>query len=192
MKCASCTEKNCRFDKDCTNIKEEIKNSYDSNEIELMKVAGEVEASYYMQKTRIEELIIFSKKMNYKKLGLAFCVGLERETFQINEILKKHFKVYSVCCKVCGIDKDEYGIDKIQENSSESMCNPLAQAKLLNKKGTDINIIIGLCLGHDMIFTEHSQAPVTTLTVKDRVLAHNPLGAIYSRYYVNKLLNSDL
>lgn len=31
--------------------------------------------------------------------------------------------------------------------------------------------------------TKHSQAPVTTLVVKDRVLAHNPAGALYSAYY---------
>ena len=29
--------------------------------------------------------------------------------------------------------------------------------------------------------------PVTTLVVKDRLLAHNPLGAIYSRYWKKKL-----
>ncbi|MCK9151111.1 DUF1847 domain-containing protein [Methanobacterium alcaliphilum] len=192
MKCASCTEKSCRFDKDCTNIKEKVRNSYTNDEIGLMKAAGEVEARYYMQKTRIEEIIIFSKKMNYKKLGLAFCVGLERETYKINKILEKHFKVYSVCCKVCGIDKDEYDIDKIQRGSWESLCNPLAQAEILNKKDTDINIAIGICLGHDMLFSKHSRAPVTTLIVKDRVLAHNPAGAIYSKYYMNKILNSDL
>ncbi|OPY27009.1 MAG: hypothetical protein A4E27_00631 [Methanobacterium sp. PtaU1.Bin242] len=66
------------------------------------------------------------------------------------------------------------------------MCNPLGQASFLNRENTDLNIIIGLCIGHDLLFTEHSKAPVTTLVVKDRVLAHNPLGAIYSKYYQNK------
>jgi len=42
---------------------------------------------------------------------------------------------------------------------------------------------VGLCVGHDMLFTRHSRAPVTTLVVKDRVLAHNPAGALYSGYY---------
>ena len=32
-------------------------------------------------------------------------------------------------------------------------------------------------MGHDILFTKHSKAPVTTLAVKDRVLTHNPLGA---------------
>ena len=46
-----------------------------------------------------------------------------------------------------------------------------------------MNILVGLCVGHDMLFTKHSKAPVTTFIVKDRVLAHNPAGAIYSGYY---------
>jgi len=69
------------------------------------------------------------------------------------------------------------------------MCNPIGQATFLNQKKTDLNIIIGLCIGHDILFSNHSKAPVTTLAVKDRVLAHNPLGAIYSHYYLNKISN---
>ena len=60
----------------------------------------------------------------------------------------------------------------------------MGQALVLNKEKTDLNVILGLCIGHDILFTQHSQAPVTTLAVKDRVLAHNPLGAIYSNYYL--------
>jgi uncharacterized metal-binding protein len=39
-----------------------------------------------------------------------------------------------------------------------------------------------------MIFTIVSKAPVTTLIVKDRLLAHNPAGALYSKYIRNKML----
>ena len=69
----------------------------------------------------------------------------------------------------------------------EAMCNPMAQSLLLNRAGTQLNIILGLCIGHDIIFTQNSKAPVTTLVVKDRVLAHNPVGALYSRYWRNKI-----
>ncbi|WP_274596750.1 DUF1847 domain-containing protein [Desulfurobacterium thermolithotrophum] len=51
-----------------------------------------------------------------------------------------------------------------------------------------MNVIVGLCIGHDMLFQMHSRAPVTTLIVKDRVLAHNPVGALYSNYYKRKLI----
>lgn len=186
MKCALCLKKECLQNKDCTNI-EKVKNSYSESELSMMKTAAEIEAQFYMKKTRIEEAILFAKKMEYKKIGLAFCVGLSDESAKIHQAFKKYFEVYSVCCKVCGIDKTECNLDKINENSKESMCNPLGQAEILNEKETDLNIVIGLCIGHDILFTHHSNSPSTTLVVKDRVLAHNPLGAIYSRYYQNLL-----
>jgi uncharacterized metal-binding protein len=190
LNCAVCPEKECRNGKDCLKLAEEMKELYGEREISLIKAAASVEAEYYMKKTRIEEIILFGEKMGYKKIGLAFCIGLEKESREIYSIFKEHFKVYSTCCKVCGIDKTEFDLDKIDKTRDEIMCNPIAQASFLNKKKTDLNIIIGLCIGHDILFTEHSEAPVTTLAVKDRVLAHNPLGAIYSNYYRNKLNKS--
>ena len=67
------------------------------------------------------------------------------------------------------------------------ICNPLGQAELLNRIGTDINVIVGLCMGADCVFTKASKAPVTTLFVKDRSLANNPVGALYSNYYLAEL-----
>jgi len=44
-------------------------------------------------------------------------------------------------------------------------------------------------VGHDSFLYRYSDAFVTTLVVKDRVLAHNPAGALYCAggYYKNKL-----
>jgi uncharacterized metal-binding protein len=69
------------------------------------------------------------------------------------------------------------------------MCNPIGQALLLNNENTDLNIILGLCVGHDSLFIKYSNAPVTVFAVKDRVLAHNPLGALYlaDSYYKDRL-----
>lgn len=38
-----------------------------------------------------------------------------------------------------------------------------------------------------LYFNKACPGPVTTLVVKDRLLAHNPLGAVYSRYWRRKL-----
>lgn len=65
----------------------------------------------------------------------------------------------------------------------EAACNPLLQAELLNQAETGINIIIGLCVGHDMLFTMNSNAPVTTLIVKDRFTGHNPVVSLYTEYH---------
>jgi uncharacterized metal-binding protein len=41
----------------------------------------------------------------------------------------------------------------------------------------------------DTLFIKYSQAPVTVFAVKDSMLAHNPLGAIYPGHYFSKRLN---
>jgi len=203
MNCAGCKEKACYKGKDCTEIAENAKEAYkgDAEVLKSLRVSARIESRYYMKKTRIEELIVYAKEMGYKKLGVAFCIGLEREAEIICDILSQHFDVSSVCCKVCGIDKSYFELERLQtqtlgkfdQNASlkdievEAMCNPIGQAMILNKEKTDLNIILGLCIGHDILFTKYSEAPVTTLAVKDRVLAHNPLGAIYSGYHLKKI-----
>lgn len=46
---------------------------------------------------------------------------------------------------------------------------------------------MGLCVGHDSLFYKHAKAVTTTLVVKDRVLVHNPVMALYTAegYYAN-------
>lgn len=41
------------------------------------------------------------------------------------------------------------------------------------------------------LFVKYSEAPITVFAVKDRVLAHNPLGVIYQAdsYYKDKLFS---
>ena len=183
--CAHCDGKECYEGKDCYGIADELRSSYSPTEITSMRVSGDIEAEHYMKMTRIEELALFDEKMNMRKLGIAFCVGLSQEARTISDILeKKGFEVHSVCCKVCGIDKRELGVTRMGEGEErEAVCNPIGQALCLERCGTDLNIIVGLCMGHDILFTKRSHAPVTTLIVKDRVLSHNPAGAIYTGYY---------
>jgi len=141
-----------------------------------------VEGQYYCKEIRLGETIHFAKKLGYRKIGLAFCIGLSEEANIIEEVLSKHFEVLSVCCKVCGIDKKDFDLVQISSEEYEVMCNPAGQAQLLNDAKTELNVICGLCVGHDAIFSKVSKAPVTTLIAKDRVLAHNPVGAVYCQY----------
>ena len=47
-----------------------------------------------------------------------------------------------------------------------------------------------LCVGHDTLFIKHSEAPVTYLIVKDRVLGHNPAAALYTaKFYYKRVLD---
>ena len=137
---------------------------------------------------RIKEIIEFGKLVHAKKLGVAFCAGLHDEAARIVTILEKAgFTVASVRCKCGAVDKTKLNVAKEYKigdpSKFEAACNPIVQAKLLNDAGTDINIIVGLCVGHDMLFTMNSKAPVTTLIVKDRLLGHNPVIALYSDYH---------
>lgn len=151
--------------------------------------AAQVEGQYYGQLTRVEEIIVFAKKINAKKIGIASCMGLIQESKIFEKVLRVNgFDPYGVICKVGAADKTKVGVreeDKIRPNNHESVCNPIMQAKLLNREGTDLNVVCGLCVGHDSLFIKHSEAPVTYLIVKDRVLAHNTAGALYTNgsYY---------
>ena len=181
--CAQCESKECRDGKDCFSQAPNHKQLYqDDKTAELHRAASAIEGRYYGKEARLGEIILFAKELGYEKIGLAFCIGLSEEAKVIDEILSKHFEVVSVCCKVCGIDKKDFELQQISSERQEVMCNPAGQAQLLNNAETQLNVICGLCVGHDAIFAKASDAPVTTLIAKDRVLAHNPAGAIYSRY----------
>lgn len=187
MKCALCDKKDCYTGKDCVRLKGEVEKRYTGEDLRSMEVSTSIESRYYLEKTRLEELILYAKGMNYQRIGIAFCIGMEKEAKIIHKILENDFEVHSVCCKVCGIDKDQFGLEKLHSKEGvEAMCDPVGQAMVLNNEGTQMNVILGLCMGHDILFTKHSEAPVTTVAVKDRVLAHNPLGAIYSDYYLKR------
>jgi len=181
--CAQCESKECRDGKDCFSKAGNHRQLYQDSDIaEIHKAASAIEARHYGKETRLGEVILLGKQLGYQRIGLAFCIGLSEEAKIIAEILSKHFKVVSVCCKVCGIDKKDFDLPQIFSGNKEVMCNPAGQAQLLNDAKTQLNILCGLCVGHDAIFSKVSDAPVTTLIAKDRVLAHNPAGAIYSRY----------
>jgi uncharacterized metal-binding protein len=139
---------------------------------------------------RILELIQFAQKCGYKKLGLAFCVGLPNEARILTDILENNgFEVVSVCCKVGAIPKESIGIKPEEKiggaDKWESMCNPITQAEILNSEKVDLAIMLGLCIGHDTLFIRYCRVPMTVIAVKDRVTGHNPLAALYtsSTYY---------
>jgi len=181
--CARCDNKECRNGKDCFSLARKHAELYDDGEIgRLHGAAAVIEAKHYGRKTRLAETIEFAKHLGCERIGLAFCIGLSEEARVIEAILAKHFDVVSVCCKVCGIDKKEFDLPYVRKVDRESVCNPAGQAELLNATGSELNLLCGLCVGHDAIFSMVSRAPVITLVAKDRVLGHNPVAAVYSQY----------
>lgn len=181
---------NCPCGEDQSGIAEAYK---DELTAKLAYQAARVEAEGYCEKTRLEETMDFAQRCGFQKLGLAFCLGLAKEAGIVTKILEHNgFEVQSVICKNGSTPKEFLGIEecqKIRPGTYEPMCNPVGQAVLLNEAGTELNIVMGLCVGHDSLFIKYSDAPVTVFAVKDRVLAHNPLGAVYlsEGFYKKKL-----
>ena len=135
-------------------------------------------------KSRIEEIIGFAQKMGYKRLGMAFCIGLRNEARIVEKIfVENDFNMVSAVCKAGRISKDQIGVradQQVDPATVETMCNPILQALILNQEKTDFNVLLGLCVGHDSLFFKYAEAPCTVLAVKDRLLGHNPLAAVYN------------
>ncbi|MBE0599578.1 MAG: DUF1847 domain-containing protein [Desulfuromonadales bacterium] len=177
----------------------------DDEDAKLARVAAVVEGLCYQpvpgsaavnaRWTRVEDTIALAKLMGWRKIGIGSCIGLLEESNRLSEILiAQGFEPLSVCCKAGSIDKLALGIaeeHKVRPGTFEPACNPIAQARLLNSAKTDMNIIVGLCVGHDMLFAKYSEAPVTTLVVKDRVTGHNPVAVLYGQNFYYKRLQKQ-
>lgn len=200
IKCAYCTVLACykgEFEhlpnfcpmKNLVDTVERSREELFSNSVsrELATKASFVEAEGYMRWPRLREIIEYSRKLGIERIGIAFCIGLRREANYTSQALENAgFEVYSVCCKVGGINKLDLGIPReftLEKGDFEAICNPIGQAMILNALETELNVVIGLCVGHDSLFYQYSRAPAVTLIVKDRVTGHNPAAALYTEYY---------
>jgi len=134
--------------------------------------------------SRVQQCIEFARELGVKKVGLAVCVGLVREGREFARFLDRAgFQVVSIACMVGGLKPQETGIPDEWVNQLGISCNPIAQAEILNREGTELNFIYGLCVGHDTIFIKHSKAPVTYVVVKDMVTGNNPGAVLTSPYH---------
>ena len=201
--CVDCGVLNCRTrDKEYPDfcltaeltpeITEKVSKLYEDDENNKVSViSAQIENEFYLRYTRVEELIEFAKRMGYRKIGIATCVGLIEESRILARILRKNgFEVYGAVCKIGSFLKKDVGVaEEDMVRTGAVMCNPIMQAEVLNNAETDFNVVMGLCVGHDSLFYKYSDALVTTLVAKDRVLAHNPVGALYQAMaYYKKLL----
>lgn len=171
---------------------EKVRRLYEDEENNRVSVvSAQIENEFYLQYTRLQEVMEFSKRMGFHKIGIATCVGLIEESRTLARILRKNgFEVYGAVCKIGSFLKADVGVSEDDMTKTGAvMCNPVMQAEVLNQAGTDFNVVMGLCVGHDSLFYKYSEALVTTLVAKDRVLAHNPVGALYqaNAYYKSKL-----
>jgi uncharacterized metal-binding protein len=144
---------------------------YNDDDINILKRA---EDSLDPHIDRIQEIIKYAKEVKLTKIGIAHCTTFNKESGKLEEILKKSgFSVEKVSCKYGRVPFND-----LVPGYKGVTCNPAGQAKYLEEKGTELNIMMGLCLGHDMIFNAKSKAPVTPLIVKDRKLQNYTAGSL--------------
>ena len=205
LRCASCRVQACReepgessYPTFCATAQDtealaRARQAYDDEETQRIALAAaRTEADRYPNETRLEEVMSFARRIEAEHLGIASCLGLIYEAGLLQDILEANgFQVSSVCCKVGSIPKEDVGVtdaEKIRPGQYEALCNPIGQAMLLNEAGTQLNVLVGLCVGHDSLFFRHSEAPVTVLIAKDRVTGHNPAGPLYTSHsYYSRL-----
>ena len=90
------------IDSAMTKYDEEETRLYVNSTINEQRAYQKIRGRVMAVRPRLLEIIKFSEMMGWKKLGVAFCVGLANEARRTMEILEgAGFDVYSVCCK-CG------------------------------------------------------------------------------------------
>jgi len=144
---------------------------YDKQSLEIMQIT---EDAYLRGSNRVQEIKNFARKAGIERIGIAHCVTFPKEAETVKQFLSDEFEVYTVDCKCGHITKHEM----LGCEGKSIMCNPAGQAEYLKGKNTELNISIGLCVGHDMIFNQKSASPVSTLIVKDRTNNNNPIETI--------------
>jgi uncharacterized metal-binding protein len=193
--CGSCTKLECRGDYPegipawCAATRfrdaiEDTKKEYSApDNLNIYRAAGKVVQGGYGRWPRIQEAIEFAKELKLKKIGLASCVALLSELGLIARLFTgAGFDVVSSACKIGQVSPEDRGIKLDTTDHRGLTCNPIAQAEICNKADTELNFILGLCLGHDILFMRQSKAPVSVLIVKDRVTGHNPAAVLYAEH----------
>jgi uncharacterized metal-binding protein/predicted Fe-Mo cluster-binding NifX family protein len=179
INCLECEDRRCLRGETCS-LADLIEDRITTSETrDVLEAAMDVASERERTLCRLAELVYFCLDMGYRRLGVAYCIDLAEPAAILTGVLQRFFETIPVCCKVGG--------NPLEYSHEHTACNPAGQAAVLNAKETDINIIVGLCVGADCIFTRESRAPVTTIFVKDRSLANNPIGAVYSHYYLEDI-----
>jgi uncharacterized metal-binding protein len=181
MDCTNCSSKTCRSIEACKSTgfnPDEVKDQYhhEDNQQVIRAAANLVDNGRAGTLNRLQEIVEFIRLMGYQKPGLAYCYGMEEQARQLKEYFKgEGLKLVTISCTVGGMAQDELNDSSCIHKVS---CNPLGQAQQLEEEGVDFVIIMGICLGHDILLHRNLKVDFTTFVVKDRVLKHRPLSAL--------------
>ena len=174
-------------------IDESLKEYKKKKNQKVMQASAETEFEYYCQATRVEETMLWAKKLGAKKIGIASCVGLlKRRVGHWQQFFGKMVLRYMVLAvKPVKCQRQPLGLTKDVMPLVLICVIRFCRQRYLICVKTDINIVMGLCVGHDSLFYKYSKALTTTLVTKVGVLGHNPVAALNCAhsYYMDKLEN---
>jgi len=182
MECTICKSKSCRTLESCGNesfARDEVLEAYHAGDAQetVQAAARLVDGGRSGSLSRLEEIAEYALDRSWKKVGLAYCYGMESDAGLVSKYLRgRGLRVEAVSCTTGALAQDEMNeasdIHKVG-------CDPLGQAEQIKAASVDMVVEMGLCLGHDMLFHSGIGAlPSTTLVTKDRTTVHDPLRAI--------------
>lgn len=168
-------------------IHEEVRRRYLDPEIHAIYEASVRSSALCSNLTRVQEIIEFARGLGVRKIGLASCTIMLNEARTFARILRDAgFETYGVACKIESNHRSDLDIHVSEGSQDTILCNPIMQARLLEEAGTELNVVVGLCVGHDALFYRHSAAVTTTLAGKDHITMNNPCAALYGSNSIYK------
>ncbi len=190
--CLDCKERVCLRGEECYLGLMSSGDDLSGERLRILQSVTSMTNKHERKMCRLAELVSFCLEMKYERVGIAFCMDLLEQAEIVAGVLRMFFEVFPVCCQVVGsgekkaLPDNRAGSDRVQQ-PGRIPCNPVVQAEILNRVNTDLNVMIGLSLGADCLFTQASRAPVTTLFVKDMQVEDNPICVAYSKNYFEEI-----
>ena len=78
------------------------------------------------------------------------------------------FEVFGVGCKTGEILRLSWASTRPTRAPAPWPATRCSRPSCSTRRGRELNIVMGLCVGHDSLFYKHAKAVTTTLVVKDR------------------------
>jgi uncharacterized metal-binding protein len=192
LDCLSCKDRVCLRGEKCHLALMGKGDDLSGEQLQILQLMDSITHKHEGKLCRLAELVSFCLEMKYERVGIAFCIELLKQAEIVTAVLRRFFEVFPVCCQVVSsqgkevLPEDRAGAAQIRP-PGRIRCNPVAQAEILNRADTDLNVMLGLSLGADCLFTQESRAPVTTLFVKDKSVEDDPICIAYSKNYLTEI-----
>ena len=149
----------------------------DSQAHRLYQAFGRLIHTGGAKKSRVEHIVDFCRSLGVNTMGVASCLRYLKEAHFLRQLfMEQGWGAHVAICKFGGFKTPDVAV---QKDTDWIVCNPLGQALLLNDLGCEVNVTLGLCMGHEMIFNHYSEGLVTNLVVKEKISQEHSLDTLH-------------